>query len=1665
LFKTVGVAWCCCAVAQERVVETIPFLPSASDAVREGLVRIVNRSPEAGELRIVATDDQGRKYDPLTLAMQGHGSVQFTVGDLESGNSEVGLRGGTGPGQGDWRLDVSGAMEFEALAYVRDADGFLTSMNAVAPLEDGTHRVATFNPGRNGRQVSMLRLVNPGDADARVTVAGTDDSGERRGAVTIAIPSGEARTFRSDRLESGGPGLEGALGVGTGKWRLAIDSEEALLVMSLLSNPTGHLTNLSGRPDNARPGGVHRIGFLPAASGDSQRVGFVRVINRTARHGEAMLTARDESTWEYDPLVLALAGNRARHFNSHDLEQGNRLKGLATGVGSGDGDWRLAVSGELDMTVRAYIRTDLGFVTTMYETAVESPDEPHHYYLPLFLPASYAGQRSRLRLRNEGESEADIRIEALDDRGARDAGSGVRFKLGPGMMRELTSAELEAGGDGLCGRIGDGSGIWRLFVSADRRLDVMGLGYGGAGRLENLSRGRVGYYAWPLADPVPDLVPTGLSANANRVLTGEAFTLSGNVVNEGDGVSVPTVLRCYRSLDAEVSPADVEACSYRVGCLERDSSSGFSASLNAPFEAGTFHYGVCVDPHADEDTTNNCSSAVRIVVQGRGEPDLVVESASVSDSDPLANGTFVLSATVRNRGDVAAAATTLRYYRSADATITRSDTAVGTDAVVALGSSGTSTEEIEVTAPSNAGRYHYGACVDAVADEADTANNCSAGVAVTVGTGPDLTVDAPTASDAEPLRGGTFTLSTTVRNRGDRAAAATTLRYYRSADSTITREDAAAGTAAVAALAASGADGKEIVLTAPASVGTYHYGACVDAVAEEEDTTNNCSAAVAVTVRAGPDLLVETPSVDEASAAPNTKFTLSATVRNQGDAQASATTLRYYRSADATLTRSDTAVGTDAVAALAASRTGAEQIEVKAPSTTGTYHYGACVDAVADETDTMNNCSATVSVTVREGPDLRVDSPSASESSVLRGGTFTLSTTVRNDGGTAASASTVRYYRSADATITREDASVGTDEVPALEASDTVGREIEITAPTTAGTYHYGACVDAVADEADTTNNCSAAVAVTVRTGPDLTVDRPSVSDSEPLRGGTFRLSTTVRNRGEVASSATRLYYYRSIDARITRSDARVGTDEVAALAVAAAGAEEIDLTAPLGLATYYYGACVDAVANELDTSNNCSASVAVRVRAGPDLVVVSPSVNESELLASGSFTLSAVVRNRGDVAAPATTLRYYRSSDRTITRSDTAVGTDAVAALRRSGVRGESIDLSAPAARGTYYYGACVDAVTGESNRGNNCSAAVAVNVREGPDLVVDAPLPSRAGVPPTRSFTLSTTVRNGGDAPAAATTLRYYRSTDATITDADTAVGTDQVKALSASGTSAEEIELVAPSTEGTYHYGACVDGVANETDTTNNCSTGAAVTVATGPDLTVDRPSATATAPLMIGDTFTLDVTVRNQGNDDSTATTLRYYQSSDATITASDTDLGTAEVTMLTASGSVDGQIEVTAPSSGGTWYYGACVDAVASELDTMNNCSRALSLYVHRGPDLWIVVHAGSVEHCPRTPGHPFVRFRYGNRGDVEVADAGWDIYESTDATITTDDNRLGGDATGRLPPNTTSLQLKCLPLRNEAGTVYYGACMRAVQREFDTTNNCTPNPFKIDWVN
>ena len=142
---------------------------------------------------------------------------------------------------------------------------------------------------------------------------------------------------------------------------------------------------------------------------------------------------------------------------------------------------------------------------------------------------------------------------------------------------------------------------------------------------------------------------------------------------------------------------------------------------------------------------------------------------------------------------------------------------------------------------------------------------------------------------------------------------------------------------------------------------------------EEEEETPEEGETESTSSEGGPDLVVQSPSVSAATLTPGQAFTLNVTVHNQGDEQAAATMLRYYRSNNATITASDTEVGTDAIDALDTSATSAQSIALTAPTGggSGVYFYGACVASVSGESNTDNNCSSAVRITVsgQESPE------------------------------------------------------------------------------------------------------------------------------------------------------------------------------------------------------------------------------------------------------------------------------------------------------------------------------------------------------------------------------------------------------------------------------------------------------------------------------------------------------------------------------------------------------------------------------------------------------------------------------------------------------------------------------------------------------------------------
>ena len=118
-------------------------------------------------------------------------------------------------------------------------------------------------------------------------------------------------------------------------------------------------------------------------------------------------------------------------------------------------------------------------------------------------------------------------------------------------------------------------------------------------------------------------------------------------------------------------------------------------------------------------------------------------------------------------------------------------------------------------------------------------------------------------------------------------------------------------------------------------------------------------------------------------------------------------------------------------------------------------------------------------------------------------------------------------------------------------------------------------------------------------------------------------------------------------------------------------------------------------------------------VNLSPDLTVIDPSTSDSELDPGQAFTINAITSNQGDGPSTASTLRFYLSADDVITTIDTPLGEDAVPALLSGSISVQNLPITAPAETGTYWVGACIDAVAGEAETGNQCSTGVHIVIQ----------------------------------------------------------------------------------------------------------------------------------------------------------------------------------------------------------------------------------------------------------------------------------------------------------------------------------------------------------------
>ena len=475
------------AAEQTQLEHHLPFFPSAARTAGTGFVRVVNRSGEAGEVAIVAIDDAGQRFGPVSLAIGGHAAVHLDAADLQFGNAAKGLARGVGlPTQGDWRLVLESPLDIRALAYWRSADGALASLHDRLAKHGGVRRVALFNAA-DSEQASRLRLINESDRAATVTIRGIDDSGALGAAEVIAtMPPGAAHTFSAVDLERGSDAAEGALGDGDGAWRLTLAADQPIRAVHLLAGAGGPATWASPAAPQRNDEGLarHHIPYFPTESAAGG--GGLRFSNDSGLAGTVDVYAFDRTGKALGPAAWSIGPWEAGQLGSADLRRGNPAKGLPTGIGDGAGPLRLVLATTLPGRASAYFRSTGGRLAGLAPAAGDAgEDGRHRVFIPLFGTGEDANHESLLHLVNWQAEDAAVTIAGRDDRGT--PSGAVRLTVPATSARTLTSRQLESGdAEGLRGALGQSNGHWRLDVSSAVGLQALSL-RASDGRIANFS--------------------------------------------------------------------------------------------------------------------------------------------------------------------------------------------------------------------------------------------------------------------------------------------------------------------------------------------------------------------------------------------------------------------------------------------------------------------------------------------------------------------------------------------------------------------------------------------------------------------------------------------------------------------------------------------------------------------------------------------------------------------------------------------------------------------------------------------------------------------------------------------------------------------------------------------------------------------------------------------------------------------------------------------------------------------------------------------------------------------------------------------------------------------------------------------------------------------------
>ena len=713
------------------------------------------------------------------------------------------------------------------------------------------------------------------------------------------------------------------------------------------------------------------------------------------------------------------------------------------------------------------------------------------------------------------------------------------------------------------------------------------------------------------------------------------------------------------------------------------------------------------------------------------------------------------------------------------------------------------------------------------------------------------------------------------------------------------------------------------------------------------------------------------------------------TAKNQGVVSAGSFSLGYYLSRDSTITTTDTFLGSAFRLANLSSGGSATfpqaTFTIPAGTAAGAYYIGVMADCTKSVLET-NETNNTAKRLVKIGPNLTygIGFPALNTATAAQGGSITVKAPkVINDGGQTAGASTLGIYLSSSNVHGANDYKLADKAIPGIAAGSIyyVG-DVNVTIPTSyqPGKYFIHVVVDTgnvVKESNETAENNTYTTGIDI--GPNLTITSADISPSVYTPDNSIYLNNiTIKNTGAQKSATCSYALYYSADAVITRDDKMLTQVVVPALDPGSQFSDggivlTIPTTATVG--AHNLGLFVDYI-NQVKESNE-SDNIwlkPITVVSKPDLIISSgaPILNRTIIALGQTVTVTTwTVRNQGGAGGFPTgafTCGYYLSSDATITYSDTKLGVDLpFSSLSPGGIASvptTTLTIPTTVLPGTYYLGILADKnwnVNESSETNNFVSTKVTIATLQ--DLTIinaGSPLVTPGMVAPGGAVSLASwTVKNQGGQNSWSFTSGYYLSADAVISTSDKYLGgTSNLRGLVAGAQTVwpatASLTIPATTAPGLYYLGILVDRANAIAESNEKNNTVVSTQFVVGPDLTITSGNPVI-VPASIAPGGKINVpafTVKNLGSA-SAPFDYSVYLSTDATITASDTNLGGGgySLTLQPGLSTIMSPQVLTVPTTmkSGNYYLGILVDP-ANTLKEARETNNTVATLLHIGDD-------------------------------------------------------------------------------------------------------------------